>query len=551
MTLRSAACDVFISYAGFDRDAAASLASSLERAEVAMWWDAQLSLGEAFEQQIQRVLAETKLIVAVLSREALTSEWVRWELSQASQNGLHILPVLVKGVRQEQLPPPLHLLPALVIPLPDDASASMDAIAKHIRDLVQTIKRTPPRRSESDARRRLASAAADTARQAAHIKDRKTRSAPPPPIIVNNFRARDDQSALTARYTASEGFAPFLQAANISVGFSSFQSGELFLLGSTPTGELMVSVEKFRKPTGLHASDGALLLATLGHLYRLENILGPGQWLDGAYSHCYVPRVGYLTGVLDTHDVATTAGGDAVFVATRFNCLATVSSTHSFTPIWRPFFISDLVAEDRCHLNGLAVRDGAPAYATAVASSNTYDEWREHAAQGGIVIDVHRNAVVCDRLSMPHSPRMHGQLLWLLNSGAGALGYVDGIESGTGRFVPVAFGPGFTRGLAFHRHYAIVGLSRPRYDTFDGLELADRLRATGEEAWCGIQVIDLTSGRCVHWFRIDGSVRELYDVAVLEGVACPRSVSDLDDEGLDLITIDAHARPGVSSSVRR
>jgi hypothetical protein len=50
---------------------------------------------------------------------------------------------------------------------------------------------------------------------------------------------------------------------------------------------------------------------------------------------------------------------------------------------------------------------------------------------------------------------------------------------------------------------------------------------------------------------MDGSVRELYDVAVLEGVACPRSVSDLDDEGLDLITIDAHARPGVSSSIGR
>lgn len=527
--------DVFISYAGFDRDAAASLAGSLERTQVALWWDAHLSPDEPFERQIQRVLAETKLIVAVLSREALASEWVRWELSQASQNGLHVLPVLVKGVGRDQLPPPLNLLPAQVIPTLEASTAAFDVVAAHIRGLVQTIRRTPPRRSENDARRRLASAAAETARQAAHIKDRKTRAAPPPPIIVNNFRTRDAESTLAVQYTASEGLASFLQDSNISLGFSSFQSGQLFLMGCSPTGELMVSVEAFRKPTGLHAGGGAILLATLGHVYRLENILEPDQRLDGAYSHCYVPRVGYLTGVIDTHDIAMTATGDPVFVATRFNCLATVSTTHSFRPIWRPPFISELVAEDRCHLNGLALRDGEPAYVTAVAATNAFDAWRDHRAQGGIVIDVRRNAVVCDGLSMPHSPRIHKQTLWLLNSGTGELGCVDDVERGGGRFRPLTFCPGFARGLAFHGDYAIVGLSLPRYDNFAGLGLAGRLR---EEPWCGIQVIDLTSGRCVHGFRIEGPVRELYDVAVLEGIRCPRSVSDLDDEGLDLITLE-------------
>jgi uncharacterized protein (TIGR03032 family) len=530
--------DVFISYAGPDRDAAASLASSLARADVALWWDAHLSSGEPFEQQIQRVLAETKLIVAVLSREALASEWVRWELSQASQNGLHVLPVLVKGVGRERLPPPLHLLPAQVILSSDVSTASIDAVARHIRGLVQTITRTPPRRSENDARRRLASAAAETARQAAHIKDRKTRAVPPPPIIVNNFRARDEQSASAVRYTASEGFAPFLEAATISIAFTSFQSGELFLLGCSPTGELMVNVEKFRKPTGVHAGDGTILLATLGHVYRLENILEPDQRLDGAYSHCYVPRLGYLTGAIDTHDLAMTAAGEPVFVATRFNCVATASGTHSFKPVWRPSFISELVAEDRCHLNGLALRDGAPAYVTAIAATNTYDGWRDHLAHGGIVIDMRQNTILCDGLSMPHSPRVHEEALWLLNSGTGELGCVDDVERGEGRFLPVTFCPGFARGLAFHGQYAIVGLSLPRYDNFAGLGLADRLR---EEAWCGLQVIDLASGRCVHWFRIEGPVRELYDVAVLEGVRCPRSVSDQDDEGLDLITVERGA----------
>ena len=74
-----------------------------------------------------------------------------------------MLPVLVKGVGREQLPPPLHLLPAQVIPSLDGSSASFDVVATHIRDLVRTIARTPPRRSENDARRRLASAAAPLA----------------------------------------------------------------------------------------------------------------------------------------------------------------------------------------------------------------------------------------------------------------------------------------------------------------------------------------------------------------------------------------------------
>ncbi len=41
-----------------------------------------------------------------------------------------------------------------------------------------------------------------------------------------------------------------------------------------------------------------------------------------------------------------------------YNCLATPSERHSFTPIWKPPFISKIVKEDRCHLNGLAMEDG-------------------------------------------------------------------------------------------------------------------------------------------------------------------------------------------------
>jgi uncharacterized protein (TIGR03032 family) len=527
--------DVFISYAGFDRDLAAALAVELEAADVPMWWDALLTAEESFEQQIQRILAGTRIVAAILSPQALASEWVRWELSQASQNGLHIVPVLVNGARSPDLPPPLHLLPSLSLP-DGGGRAFMQHIATQIHGLLTTIKRRPPRANENDARRRLASAAATIARQAADIKQRKANGAARPPIVTGRIAHAEEPAA---RYSTSEGLSSFLRDQNIAIAFTSFQTGQLFLVGRTATGEISVDVQAFRKPTGLCAAGDALVVATLGHVYRLENILRPGQSLDGTYSHCYLPRVGHLTGVLDTHDVGVDRSGAPVFVATRYNCLATTSPVHGFKPVWRPPFISELVAEDRCHLNGLAMREGAPAYATAVSASNTYDGWRDRFADGGVVVDVVTNEIVCDALSMPHSPRMQGNELWLLSSGAGELGYVVGLERERGRFQAVSFSPGFVRGLAFHRQYALVGLSRPRYDDgFAGLALQRRLEDAREEAWCGVQIIDTASGRCAEWFRIDGPTREIFDVAVLPGVLCPRSVSPLDDEALDLVTAE-------------
>ena len=77
-----------------------------------------------------------------------------------------------------------------------------------------------------------------------------------------------------------------------------------------------------------------------------------------------------------------------MFVNTLYNCLATPSARHSFTPMWKPPFISKIVKEDRCHLNGLAMADGVPRYVTAVSKSDTIDGWRDRRFDGGIVIDV-------------------------------------------------------------------------------------------------------------------------------------------------------------------
>jgi uncharacterized protein (TIGR03032 family) len=271
-------------------------------------------------------------------------------------------------------------------------------------------------------------------------------------------------------------------------------------------------------------------------------VLDPGQQINNVFDACYVPREAYITGELDAHDLGLLADGRIVFVNTLYNCLATPSERHSFTPLWKPPFISKIVKEDRCHLNGLAMENGVPRYVTAVSKSDTIDGWRDRRGDGGILIDVETGKVVLGGLSMPHSPRLYGGKLWLLNSGTGDFGWVElGDTAATSKFHVTAFCPGFTRGLAFHGKYAFVGLSKPRYQRFEGLALDAKLQAADSEPWCGVQVLDLDTGAVAQWFRIDGPVAELYDVGIVPGVQRPMSLSFASDEILGLITHDALA----------
>ena len=262
----------------------------------------------------------------------------------------------------------------------------------------------------------------------------------------------------------------------------------------------------------------------------------PGEANDEGFDAVYAPHAAWVTGDVDAHDVGFGADGRPVFVNTLFGCIAAVSDGYSFRPLWKPPFISRLAAEDRCHLNGMAMEGGRPLYATAVSRSDVADGWRDRRADGGVVIDVENAEIVAEGLSMPHSPRLHGGRLWLLNSGSGEFGFVD---LAAGRFEPVAFCPGYARGLAFAGSHAIVGLSLARENrTFSGLALDGALAARDAEPRCGLAVIDLASGDMAHWVRIEGVVRELYDVAVLPGVRRPSAIGFKTDEIKRVISIE-------------
>ena len=186
-------------------------------------------------------------------------------------------------------------------------------------------------------------------------------------------------------------------------------------------------------------------------------------------------------------------------------------------------------------MNGLALADGRPRYATAVSTSDVVDGWRDRRRDGGVVLEVPAGRVIASGLSMPHSPRLYRGRLWLHNSGTGHFGSID---PAGGRFEPLTFCPGYLRGLAFVGDYAVVGLSRPRDDkTFGGLALDDELAKRAADARCGLLIIDLRTGDAAHWLRVEGMVRELYDVAVLPQVSRPMALGFKTDEIQRMIAI--------------
>jgi uncharacterized protein (TIGR03032 family) len=325
---------------------------------------------------------------------------------------------------------------------------------------------------------------------------------------------------------SSRLFLAWLSSQNASLAFTTYQANKLFLIGTIHEKELSVFERTFTRCMGLAVNGDQLWMSDLYQLWRFENFLDPGQLSDG-YDAMYVPVSGHTTGDIDIHDIHICDDGTPLFVNTRFNCLATLGPRFSFKPVWKPPFIDRIAAEDRCHLNGMAIKNNVACYVTCVANSNLAEGWRDHRTAGGHVIDVETSETVASGLSMPHSPRLYGDKLWILQAGTGEFGYIDTDE---GKFNPLCFLPGFARGLSFIGDYAIVGLSKPRNNkTFNGLALNERLDREGAEAKCAAYIINLNTGDVEHMLEIEG-IDEIYDVAVLPGVKRPKALGFKTDE---------------------
>lgn len=345
-----------------------------------------------------------------------------------------------------------------------------------------------------------------------------------------------DITKLQVQKSCSRGLSSWLGQHRLSMAITSYQSGRIYLVGSDKDGRASFFERIFERAMGVVGNAQRIYLGGLYQLWRFENVLRPNEIIHGKFDKCYVPRNAQTIGDVDIHELGIRKDGKVVFVNTKYSCLAELSTTHSFKAIWKPKFISKLAPEDRCHLNGLAMVDGRPKYVTAVCRSDSVDGWRDRRQDGGVVIDVETDEIMCEGLSMPHSPRWHNGKLWLLNAGTGYLGWVD-LEKKT--FVPHAFVPGFARGLSMIGNVAAIGLSKPRNQRFEGLQLDEELKKRDADPWCGVQIVSLTNGDVLNWIRFEGDITEIFDISFLPNVKNPMMIGLRTGEIRELITFES------------
>jgi uncharacterized protein (TIGR03032 family) len=324
------------------------------------------------------------------------------------------------------------------------------------------------------------------------------------------------------RSVHTTNFPAILDQLGSSLLVTTYQAGKLVVVRSDG-GVINTHFRAFNKPMGLAVGRGRLAIGTAVDVWEFRNVPAVSAKLDppGKHDACYLPRSAHVTGDVQIHEM-TYVGDDLWFVNTRFSCLAMHDPDHSFAPVWRPKFISQLTPDDRCHLNGIGLVDGRPRWVTALGETDTSGGWRENKKSGGILIDMESNEIVARGLSMPHSPRWHAGRLWLLESGTGSLGHVD-LE--TGRYEPIVHLDGFTRGLEMVGNLAFVGLSQVRETAvFSGIQITERLQET--ERTCGVWVIDIQRGQIVAFLKFEEAVQEIFAVALLPGMRFPDLIND-------------------------
>jgi uncharacterized protein (TIGR03032 family) len=277
---------------------------------------------------------------------------------------------------------------------------------------------------------------------------------------------------------------------------------------------LTLTFHQFERAMGIAVKQGTIAVCTRKEVWFLREVPDIAAKLQPAeqYDACYLARTSHFTGDIHAHEAAW-VGNEFVVVNTLFSCLCALHPHYSFAPRWKPSFVSALRPEDRCHLNGLCVVDGQPRYATALAETDTPAGWRSRKQNGGCLIEVPSGRLLARELSLPHSPRLHRNRLYFLQSGTGELATAD---TSTGAVNSVATLPGVLRGLALYDRYAIVGLSKAR-PTLDGVPVVEQR----DSLKCGIWIVDLQTGSVVTQLEFLSGVEEIFDVQVLPGITSP------------------------------
>ncbi len=387
---------------------------------------------------------------------------------------------------QSSLP---HSRTTLTAPSAEKWRANADAIQHMQPRIAETVAR-----AHSFAHSQAAPAARPTAATT-------PASAAPPPSPA--------PAELDFRSVYTKSLPELLRRIGATLLVTTYQSGRT-ILARADGDKLNTHLCAFPSPMGVAVREHQIALGTEREIWEFCNVpeLAPRLPVPRGQDAVFVPRRCHVTGDIRVHELAY-AENELWFVNTRFSALCTLDGAHSFVPRWKPPFITQLAAEDRCHLNGMCVHEGRVRWVTVLGQTDSKGGWRENKTRGGALLEVPSGRPVVEGLCMPHSPRFYDGQLWLLESGKGTLCRVDPV---TRSVHSVAELDGFTRGLTFVGPYAFVGLSQVRESNiFGGIPLVERV----PERKCGVWVVDIRNGQTVAFLRFEGTVQEIFDVQLL------------------------------------
>ncbi|MFY0644909.1 MAG: TIGR03032 family protein [Bacteroidia bacterium] len=329
----------------------------------------------------------------------------------------------------------------------------------------------------------------------------------------------------------SPEFQNVLASTGSALVISVYQAGKLILLNATDEGSIKITPISYPKPMGIDIDGDRMSIATKTelHIYAQSDRLSERIELNGKkFEKVFFPRTTYHTGPLDMHDVRFI--GDEVWgVNTRFSCICSFDHQYNFTPRWQPHFIKSITPEDKCHLNGMAVENGEPLYITALGSNDRTQGWRENITNGGILMSIPDNEILIDGLAMPHSPKIVGDYIYLLESARGALVRIDRRNY---KVETVTRLQGLVRGLTIINNTAFIGISKVREKSTTFSRLDDSVKAEH----CSITAVDLSSGMILGFLEFQNIIEEIYDIDCFQGNTSIGIVGTYDERQNNAIT---------------
>jgi uncharacterized protein (TIGR03032 family) len=319
-----------------------------------------------------------------------------------------------------------------------------------------------------------------------------------------------------------------LQQLNCSIAISTYQAGKVVFISAKDGNNLVQLPRNFEKAMGI-AEDihkDKIAIACKDEVIVFRNSVDLAKFYPKApdkYDSLYLPRITFHTGAIDIHDLNFGNNEEIYAVNTLFSSIVKINDDYNFTTYWTPPFIDKIASEDRCHLNGMAMLDGKPKYATAFNNGNTPQSWRNKIAESGIIMDVENNTIITKGLAMPHTPRIFNNELYALLSATGELIKVN---TNNGTYKVIVQIDGFLRGMSFHKDYLFIGLSKLRKEssTFGEIPLSKNANESG------IVIIHLPTKTIVGKITYLSTLDEIYDVHILPDKIRPNILNTLTDD---------------------